>query len=177
MLEGKITKLEAAKIVHEDLLDKLGEPDEEEWQSALLLKDIYDCKKCVRHIAQVYVKGIILPRENSVFGTQDIVSEREKEEILLRLNDASKRKKPAKAEIPSITYISEETAAFLKAEGAVFADVSNEEIFEEIKLNPYSLSDDLSKDIVLRCERGYMSTLTANLLISHGYRNVKVIKK
>ena len=48
----------AALIIHEFLYDVLKEPDEEDISPAFELEDIYECRVCAMHIAQVYSKGI-----------------------------------------------------------------------------------------------------------------------
>lgn len=49
----------AALLIHVVLRDFLGEADEEDISAALRLKDLYECKHCFTHIAQVYAKGIM----------------------------------------------------------------------------------------------------------------------
>jgi len=76
-----------AKSVHEYLLNTLGEKDEENWDSAKELQDLYDCRVCVTHIAQVYVKGImpaLLP-DDKIWGTREPVDSEELAEIVSRL--------------------------------------------------------------------------------------------
>lgn len=189
MLEGKITRFEAARQVHDALLNIRKEPDEEKWQCALDLKDIYDCNKCVANVAQSYVKGIITPGAEDEFRGTDIISEKEKKEILERLFDESKRQRPCSpAEVITYKYISYEEALMLKEKGARFIDVRTPDLYEEkynelnfvnipysaIYLNPYSVAESTDKDVVLRCNKGYLSTVTAKLLIEHGYKKVYV---
>lgn len=61
--EEPIERRRAAYIIHEFLRLELGEPDEESWLDAEKMKDIYDCRACANHIAQVYVKGIMEARK------------------------------------------------------------------------------------------------------------------
>ena len=56
-----ITKKQAAIIIHEYLKRVLKEEDEKDTKKALELKDLYDCRICVKHIEQVYLKGIMDP--------------------------------------------------------------------------------------------------------------------
>lgn len=49
----------AARIVHGFLQQECMEADETDWDAARALKDLFDCRVCVGHVAQVYVKGIM----------------------------------------------------------------------------------------------------------------------
>ena len=49
----------AAVLLHIFLLTELKEPDESDISGASILRDLYDCRVCVNHIAQVYLKGIM----------------------------------------------------------------------------------------------------------------------
>lgn len=76
-----------AASVHQYLLETLGEKDEENWEAAKELKDLYDCRVCVTHIAQMYVKGImpaLLP-EDKIWGTREPVDKDELTEIVERV--------------------------------------------------------------------------------------------
>ncbi len=88
--ETPLTRQTAARIVHRTLL-YLGEHDERNVEKAFLLKDIYDCHTCVMHVAQVYVKGIMKPSEDLVFGMQECLSEEEANDILLKISNKEKR--------------------------------------------------------------------------------------
>lgn len=91
MKETPLTKQAAARIVHRALL-YLGEHDERNVEKAFSLKDIYDCHTCVMHVAQVYVKGIMEPSEELVFGMQKALTGEEAEVILSRIKNKSDRK-------------------------------------------------------------------------------------
>jgi len=69
----------AAKTIHEYLLNTLAEADEKNWKKAEVLEDLYDCRTCAAHIAQVFVKGIMeaAPGSKTVFGGGLLVSEEE----------------------------------------------------------------------------------------------------
>ena len=49
----------AARLFHLFLLRVLKEADEENTDKAWKLRDIYDCRVCAAHIAQIYQKGIM----------------------------------------------------------------------------------------------------------------------
>lgn len=61
--EEPLTRRSAAVILHRFLLKVLAEKDEEDISCAKELRDLYDCRVCVNHIAQVYAKGIMECRE------------------------------------------------------------------------------------------------------------------
>lgn len=92
------------KSVHEYLLNTLGEADEENWDAAKELKDLYDCHACVIHVAQIYTKGIMdaaMPDEE-VFGVREIVDSEEAAQIVERVLDKSKR--DVKTQMPYCFY-------------------------------------------------------------------------
>ncbi|MCF0125197.1 MAG: hypothetical protein HUJ68_05485, partial [Clostridia bacterium] len=76
-----------SRTIHEYLLNTLNEKDEENWDEAKKLKDLYDCKVCVMHVAQIYTKGImdaVLPDEQ-IFGVREPVDSNEAIEIVNRV--------------------------------------------------------------------------------------------
>ncbi|MCQ2572998.1 MAG: alpha-galactosidase [Treponema sp.] len=84
-----------AASIHNYLLNTLQEKDEENWDDAKKLKDLYDCHACVIHIAQVYVKGIMDSSEDDdeLFGVRVPVSEEEIRETVSKVLDPAKRQK------------------------------------------------------------------------------------
>lgn len=54
-----ITRKAAARIIHHTLLYLLDEIDVSDIRPANVLVDLYDCRTCVLHIAQVYCKEIM----------------------------------------------------------------------------------------------------------------------
>lgn len=87
-VEKPLDRKTVAKTVHEYLLNTLGIQDEANWDAAKELKDLYDCRTCVNHVAQVYVKGIMSaahPQEK-VFGMGEPVSSDELAQIVERVN-------------------------------------------------------------------------------------------
>lgn len=190
MLEGEINRFEAARQVCEVLRNDLGEPEDKSWQQALELKDIYECNRCVGNVAQAYVKGIIEPGREGEFCGNDIISEVEKKQIISRVFSVSARKRPKIEEKPPICEkIPYEKALELREKGALFIDVRDKENFEgrygevlftnmpyrEMYQNPQGVSPDKKKAVVLRCNKGYLSTLAAKLLIEQGYEQVYVL--
>ena len=88
--EEPIRRNAVARILHEFLLRELGEDDEKSWGKARELKDLYDCRTCVNHVAQAVCKGIMLP-EGLVFGMQRTLSLQEAKDMIERALDPDKR--------------------------------------------------------------------------------------
>lgn len=82
-LESLVTKKQAAIIIHQFLtiILKLKDAD---WKDAGKFQDIYECRVCANAIAQCYVRGIMLPRTEQIFGIQDEPSESDLEEYVKR---------------------------------------------------------------------------------------------
>lgn len=57
--ENKLRRLDAALMLHKYLQEVAGIADLEDISGAAVLKDLYDCRKCVNHIAQVYLRGLM----------------------------------------------------------------------------------------------------------------------
>ncbi len=57
--EKAIERRTAAGILHRFLQKVLREADLPSWEEAKKLRDLYDCRTCVNHVAQVYCKGIM----------------------------------------------------------------------------------------------------------------------
>lgn len=87
-LTDTMDRRHVAQTVHEYLLNTLHEADDENWDAAKELQDLYDCRVCVTHIAQMYVKGIIpaLLPEDKIWGTREPVDSDELKEIIERIN-------------------------------------------------------------------------------------------
>ena len=58
-----VVRKKAAKIFHMYLLNVMHVKDEDDISPASIMKDLYDCRVCVNHIAQVYLKGIMKAHE------------------------------------------------------------------------------------------------------------------
>lgn len=187
--EKPIQKMAVARIVHQLLRIELGEKEEEHWEAAMKLKDLFDCHTCVNHIAQVTVKGIILPRVISssgketeyLFGAGDFVTVREAKEILLRVFDETKRgsafgepilRKKARpwnlSEYPEhlIDVRTKEEFESFHPEGACHIPMA------KILNHPESVAIGKEETLVLYCDQGYQSEIAANCLLDAGYQNV-----
>lgn len=91
-MEEVLTKQTAARIVHDFVKFELHEKDEEDWESAKNLKDFYDCRTCVNHVAQVFVKGIMVGITDDCFGMREPLSKEEAYEVAVRIFDVRKRR-------------------------------------------------------------------------------------
>ena len=54
-----LKRKDTARILHLYMEKVLGVTDEDDITPASVMKDLYDCRVCVNHIAQVYLKGIM----------------------------------------------------------------------------------------------------------------------
>lgn len=57
--EKILKRKDTARILHLYMKKVLGVTDEDDITPASVMKDLYDCRVCVNHIAQVYLKGIM----------------------------------------------------------------------------------------------------------------------
>lgn len=81
---GTVPRRIAARIVHLFMTRILAIPDQD-WDKALSLKDIYECRTCANAIAQVYQRGIMLPLEEDRFGLANELTKKDAEGITQRL--------------------------------------------------------------------------------------------
>jgi rhodanese-related sulfurtransferase len=88
--EAPIRRSDAARIMHEFLRWELGEPDDVDWGAAKELKDLYDCRVCAAHVAQMVCKGIMSVK-GQVFGGKELLDRAEAAESIERLLEPSKR--------------------------------------------------------------------------------------
>ncbi len=84
-----VLRKDAARILHLYMLKVLHMKDEEDILSASVLKDLYDCRVCVNHIAQVYLKGIMkaheYPGKLLIFDSNSELTASEAEEAILNM--------------------------------------------------------------------------------------------
>lgn len=57
--ESMLNRQTAARIIHQFMVVELGVPDIADIKEAERLRDLYTCRVCANHIAQVYVRGIM----------------------------------------------------------------------------------------------------------------------
>ncbi len=55
----EIDRRSVARILHNFMRIVLGIKDESDISKAYVLKDLFDCRVCANHIAQVYLKGVM----------------------------------------------------------------------------------------------------------------------
>ena len=185
-----IERRSAARIVHETLLMEFSERDEEEWSAADKLIDLYSCRSCVMHIAQVYVKGIMFAREDNVFDLEGNITMNEATDIVVRVLDKNKRIPPMKRKEAKSNLIQLEEAKEIMANNhkTILVDVRTYEEYKQGHLeesiclplhnlinNPFSIGARKDTAIILYCQKGYKSSLAAQALIDAGYSNVYTI--
>ena len=66
--DDEISRKNIARIIHMYLLKEKGISDIQDISKAGELRDLYDCRVCANHVAQVYLKGIMGAKELSVKG-------------------------------------------------------------------------------------------------------------
>lgn len=101
-MHNPIERRSAARIVHEALLTEMGEKDEEEWSAAKNLQDLYNCRTCLMHIAQVYVKGIMPGRKHNIFDLTGSLTRAEAVAIIVRMLDREERIPPRPGDVSSM---------------------------------------------------------------------------
>ncbi len=191
--EVPLVRKQAARIAHEFLRREQKEEDTDDVSSAGVLQDLYDCRICVRHVMQVYAKGIMDGFTNLqgryVFGMEEYVSEPEMEQILKRLFHAHlriKRTISTQKTICAKELAFEEAVEMLQANRDwILVDVRSETAFAEghmdkaisiplfsILKNPYMVNERRDIGVFLYCEEGYQSTMAANCLAEAGYEKV-----
>lgn len=185
-----IERRSAARIVHEALLTELGERDEITWSAAENLVDLYSCHTCVIHIAQMYVKGIMLGKENHIFDVLGNITRAEAAAIVVRMIDREQRIPQIESRKLIITHLSPEEARefMLKDSTAMLIDVrTNEEYnishiersicipLRNIVNNPFSICEKKDTPIILYCQKGYKSSVAAQILIDAGYSRIYTI--
>lgn len=66
--DDEITRKNIARIIHMYLLKQKRIPDLQDISKAVELRDIYDCRVCANHVAQIYLRGIMGGKELSAKG-------------------------------------------------------------------------------------------------------------
>jgi len=190
--EEFICRGDAARILHEFLMRELGEADEEDWGAAKEIKDLYDCRVCVKHVAQMVCKGIMTAKDG-VFARERHVTGFDAKETFQRLLEPGTRlaadKKtaafPEQGNAPK-KLTGEEAFRLLKeCAGVRFWDVrtpgeyaaGSPEGAENLPLlqlinNPGRAASNPETPILLGCDGGYRSEVAAMRLKEAGYVNV-----
>ncbi len=192
--ERKIERRQAARILHEYLKTELHEKDNEDWQNAMKLQDLFDCRSCVNHVAQMYVKGIMTAYEEGHsdtvlrFGMRNLIQREEAEEILERVFFPEKRIRTntsiCEKQDGRLTY---EEACSMMTRNAdyMLVDVRSESVYMishieqavsiplcDIFFNPVQLEEMKDKTIFLYCDKGCQSEIARVHLKEQGYQHV-----
>ncbi|MCQ2505684.1 MAG: hypothetical protein MJ113_00725 [Lachnospiraceae bacterium] len=185
-----MNKAEAAKRLFNEMLYVLGEEELKDVSAASILKDLYDCHHCVRYIAQMYCKGIIGASEKNaaVFDLNENVSALVFKEWQERLYNKKLRivPKPVKfegvkfmtrSELEGKSMVNYETLVINLGEKDLLLNHAKniKSSLQEIKLNPYGVSDDRIRPVILVCDYGIKSQLAAGILSKSGYRDITVV--
>ena len=64
--ENLLNRQTAARIIHQFMLMELSIPDISDIRGAERLRDLYTCRVCANHVAQVYLRGIMRAQEMEV---------------------------------------------------------------------------------------------------------------
>ena len=90
--ENPLNRQTAARILHEFLRIECGLNDLQDITSATQLKDLYTCRVCTNHIAQVCARGLMHPqeiqtsvKEEQIFNHLELVQKNEVQEILKKV--------------------------------------------------------------------------------------------
>ena len=190
--EEFICRGDAARILHEFVQRELGEADEEDWGAAKELKDLYDCRVCVKHVAQMVCKGIMTAKDG-VFARGEHVTCLEAREAFQRLWDPEARRaevektavSPKEGNAPKKLTKEEAMRMLKECAGIRFWDVrtpgehaaGSPEGAENLPLlqlisHPERAASDLETPILLGCDGGYRSEMAALRLKDAGYVNV-----
>ncbi|HHX61461.1 MAG TPA: rhodanese-like domain-containing protein [Epulopiscium sp.] len=189
-ISNPIERRSAARIVHEALLTEFSEIDEDKWSGADKLIDLHSCHTCVMHIAQVYVKGIMLARENNIFDIKGNITLSEAAGIVVRMLAREQRipqTEDRKIQSKLIHY-NEAWEMMLNDSSAMLIDVRTHEEYKQghingsiciplrdILNNPFSVCLRKNTPIILYCQKGYKSSLGAQVLIDAGYTKIYTI--
>ncbi|MBE5859470.1 MAG: rhodanese-like domain-containing protein [Butyrivibrio sp.] len=178
----EMTKKEASKEAYEYVKNSLMEEDEQNYIRASVLKDLFDCGACVMNVAQVFLKGIILPKTDREFGMNEELTVADLLEIEDRIFHREKRIVPenAKGNCEAACRIAAD-----EYKGNLIVDVRDEESFlqghlqgainiplEKIRINPHIIGNDKYEPVLFVCARGIKSSIAAEYAIRAGYMNV-----
>ncbi len=189
-ISNPIERRSAARIVHEALVTEFGEQDEREWSAAEKLRDLYACRTCVVHIAQVYVKGIMLGREQDVFDGEGSLTRAEAAAIVARMLDKEQRIHLTGGRVLQSKHLTPDEAWMLMLHDhtAMIVDVRTHEDYaaghlqgsiciplQDVSNNPFSICTRKDTPLILYCQRGYKSSVAAQVLVDAGYSKVYTI--
>lgn len=184
---------DAARLIHEFLKRELGEADEENWDAAKSMLDLYDCHACVIHVAQVFCKGIMTAK-GEAFGMRETVTQEEAREIAARVFSHACR--TACGDFPAERLTATDLAGGALAAmnhkprpcgsaQAILVDVRTRGEYElwhpdgavnipllQLLENPETALGKENRPIILTCDAGYRAEIAAERLNKLGYKNV-----
>ncbi len=92
--EKGMTRSDLARMIHTYIKNDKGIGDLNDISQAGVLKDLYDCRVCVDHIAQVYLRGLMdaffIPSEPEgfyIFDPRRTVDEEEFNSVISRVEN------------------------------------------------------------------------------------------
>lgn len=191
-----MTRKKIVGLIHDFLRTELQEPDEMDSSPAYELQDLFDCRVCAGHIIQIYVKGImdevVLPDGRLIFAGEKEVSKEELEDIItktcfqeFRTPRRTEKKNCSSAGEPEEISLEQVKHLMKEEKRPLIVDVRTEKEYAESSLpgavnipllsiikNPFVLSENRDKIIVLYCREGYQSKAAARCLLEAGYKQV-----
>ena len=94
-----MTRGDLAKMLHQYIKNDKGIRDIDDISGAAVLKDLYDCRVCVDHIAQVYLRGLMdaffipgKPEGFYIFDRERKVMREEFDETICRIRELMRQK-------------------------------------------------------------------------------------
>lgn len=190
-IRNAIERRSVARIVHEILLVEIKEKDEDDWSAAGTLNDLYSCRTCVMHIAQVYVKGIMQGSDSNLFDLKGSITGVEAAVVVSRMLDKKQRTPKTDGIKTKIINLSLDEARNLMLNDNMIrlVDVRTNEEYKNghmegsvciplinIYKNPFLVCENRNTPIILYCQKGYKSNIAAQLLLDAGYSKVYNIK-
>lgn len=85
-MQAGVERRHAARIFHSILHKKYDVKDLSDISEASRLLDLYDCRVCVNHIAQVYLRDIMKMRLENIFDGRAYITEAETVQALSRIS-------------------------------------------------------------------------------------------
>ncbi len=188
-----VSRSAVARLLHEFMRRELGEQDVEFGSASRGLRDLYDCRTCVNHVAQVVEKGIMSPVSPGIFGMREPVTLSEAREMIQGLLSPLRRERvrgrEATQESPEKAGVfrTQEQALELLREHpeALYIDVRTPWEFEnghsgnavnipllQLLKDGETVCKDRERYIMLECDGGYRSRAAAQCLADHGFAHV-----
>lgn len=185
----------AARIVHQFLRLECGEKDEEDWKAVYELRDLYDCRICVNHVAQVVTKGIMKGKYDAVsncyiFGMKDGIDLKEAKEIVRLMFHKEERngsredlkirtKNPKKLRFEEVKELIRINKQSVLVDVRLQWEYEKEHLPQAINMplarileNPNRMNDYREWSVFLYCEYGYKSEMAAACLKDAGFKEV-----